>query len=143
VVASEEPDTKLAALSVLLIEDSEVCRLVMDERLQSFGYQVATAPDAVSSIALASTQKTDIAIVDIGLPGMDGYAIAAQLRKMPATAHLRLIALTGYGQDMDLQRAREPGFDIHLLKPVDSDILLQAMQLPVPTPGLAADVNQE
>ena len=61
----------------------------------------------------------DVVVCDIGLPGMDGYRVARALRDNPATAAIRLIALTGYGQDEDRRRARQAGFDEHLTKPAD------------------------
>ena len=65
----------------------------------------------------------DIMLVDIGLPGMDGYEVARQVRQEPALKHIVLVALTGYGQDEDKQQALAAGFDYHLVKPVDLEAL--------------------
>ena len=65
----------------------------------------------------------DLMLVDIGLPVMDGYELARQLRAKPALAHARLIAVTGYGQESDRRRALEAGFDEHLVKPIDLERL--------------------
>jgi CheY-like chemotaxis protein len=62
-------------------------------------------------------------LCDIGLPGLDGYGVARELRRNPATARARLLALTGYGQDEDRRRSREAGFDFHLVKPADPEEL--------------------
>ena len=67
--------------------------------------------------------RPEVVICDIGLPGLDGYGVAAALRRNPDTASARLIALTGYGQDEDRRRAREAGFDEHLTKPADPTAL--------------------
>ena len=67
----------------------------------------------------------DVLLSDIGLPGMDGFGVAAALRQSPRTARARLIAVTGYGQEEDRRRALEAGFDVHLVKPVDPEKLLR------------------
>ncbi|MES2153020.1 MAG: response regulator [Pseudomonadota bacterium] len=115
------------AQRVLLIEDNEDNRSMMAALLSSYGHHVAVAVDGASGIALASAESTDVVIVDIGLPGIDGYEVARRLRAAPATAQLRLIALTGYGHELDRQQVRAAGFDVHLLKPVEIDTLLAAM----------------
>lgn len=78
-----------------------------------------TAADAHGALALVSTFKPQAAILDIGLPVVDGYQLARELRVLPGGAEMLLIALTGYGQATDRERAREAGFDHHLVKPVD------------------------
>jgi len=115
--------------TVLLIEDNADGREMMVSMLRSFGHRVLAAPDGPGGLSMAATLRPDIALIDIGLPGMDGYAVAARLRADPATAHIRLIALTGYGQQADQDRARQSGFDLHLVKPVDAPNLLEAIQL--------------
>jgi CheY-like chemotaxis protein len=69
--------------------------------------------------------QPEVVLLDIGLPGMDGYAVAQRLRLMPGGKAVRLIAVSGYGQEEDRRRAREAGFDRHLTKPVDPDSLSQ------------------
>jgi CheY-like chemotaxis protein len=69
----------------------------------------------------------DVALVDIGLPGIDGYEVARRLRQNPDTCNMRLIALTGYGLAEDQRRVLEAGFDLHLVKPVDLRLLLDAL----------------
>jgi CheY-like chemotaxis protein len=68
---------------------------------------------------MARSFRPDVVLCDIGLPGMDGYAVARSLREEPATRTVRLIALTGYGRESDRQRTQEAGFDLHLIKPVE------------------------
>lgn len=72
--------------------------------------------------------RPEVVLCDIGLPGMDGYAVARRLREDPGTASSRLVALTGYGRDEDRQLAEEAGFDLHLVKPVAPDELRQHLQ---------------
>ena len=72
----------------------------------------------------------DVVLLDIGLPGMSGYEVAAQLRQLPDMGTTLLVALTGYGQDRDRERARQAGFDQHLTKPVDHPTLLRVLRSP-------------
>jgi signal transduction histidine kinase/CheY-like chemotaxis protein len=118
--------------NVLLIEDNDDCRDTLADLLRSHGHHVTIAEDGISGIALASGASTDVAIVDIGLPGMSGYEVAARLRASAGTAQMRLIALTGYGQLVDQRQALDAGFDFHLLKPVNVAALLHSLQVPLP-----------
>lgn len=95
--------------------------------LKLSGYEPLEARDGIEGVRIAITEKPHVAIVDIGLPEMDGYEVARHLRADPATRSLPLIALTGYGQDEDRRRALEAGFDVHLVKPVEAEQLVQAI----------------
>lgn len=87
------------------------------------GYEVRQAGDGIRGIAEASANPPQVALIDIGLPGMDGYEVARRLRRDPATRGIRLVALTGYGLVKDQNLALEAGFDLHLVKPVATDKL--------------------
>ncbi len=113
--------------SVLLIEDNDDGREMMATMLDAYGYAVSYAADGVQGVEMASTNTPDVALVDIGLPGIDGYEVARRLRKDPATRGVKLIALTGYGLAEDQRRVLEAGFDLHLVKPVGIDQLLEAL----------------
>ena len=103
---------------VLLIEDSEDNREMMRELLEMEGFRVDVAVDGAQGIAQALALRPAIAIVDIGLPEMDGYEVARRVRAALGNG-ITLVALTGYGQPGDFERATEAGFDVHLTKPVN------------------------
>jgi signal transduction histidine kinase len=112
---------------VLLIEDNDDGREMMTMMLGGYGYDVTAAADGLLGLSAAQDYQPDLALVDIGLPGIDGYEVARRLRADPATRDIRLIALTGYGLAEDLRRVMEAGFDRHLVKPVDIDQLMAAI----------------
>ena len=88
------------------------------------GHVVETAFDGPSSLELAHKLKPDVVILDIGLPVMDGYQVASQLRRENQFQNTMVIAVTGYGQEEDRRRSREAGFDHHLVKPINHEDLL-------------------
>nr|WP_229223487.1 response regulator [Duganella sp. sic0402] len=120
---------------LLLIEDNDDGREMMAMMLSGYGYDVNAAADGLLGLSAALDFQPDLALVDIGLPGIDGYEVARRLRADPATREIKLIALTGYGLAEDLRRVMEAGFDRHLVKPVDIDQLMEVIdncaQLPV------------
>jgi CheY-like chemotaxis protein len=107
-----------AGYRILLVEDQDDGREMMKLLLTSLGHRVTTASDAEQALKAAAETHHDLVLSDIGLPGMDGYALAARLRADPATSKLKLVALTGYGLDTDKEKARQAGFDFHLTKPL-------------------------
>ncbi|WUR11788.1 MEDS domain-containing protein [[Empedobacter] haloabium] len=109
---------------VLIVDDNADARELMATLLSLHGYEVDTAADGESALLQAATLTPDVVMLDIGLPGIDGYETARRLRAMPAMAHKRLIALTGYGQPGDLAASRAAGFDEHILKPAQLDDVL-------------------
>ncbi|HEY1043067.1 MAG TPA: ATP-binding protein, partial [Telluria sp.] len=113
--------------SVLLIEDNDDGREMMAMMLTTHGYPVRHAADGVQGVDLAAADVPDVALVDIGLPGIDGYEVARRLRSAQQTRNIRLIALTGYGQEEDHRRVMEAGFDVHLVKPVQMEALIDAI----------------
>ena len=113
---------------VLLIEDNDDVREMMAMMLEAQQYSVTCAADGYEALRLAAECRPSIALVDIGLPGIDGYEVARRLRADPATASVRLVALTGYGQESDRERALGAGFDDHLVKPVDLARLVEVLE---------------
>src|SRR6185436_18425744 len=98
--------------------------------LELCGYSVTVAYSSAEGLEAARATRPDIVLCDIGLPDSDGYALAAALRSHPATARARLIAVTAYGGEQDRQRSREAGFQLHLVKPVKPESLLQQLDQP-------------
>src|SRR5262249_51783085 len=92
------------------------------------GYQTHAAYDGQSALALAREVSPSVAILDIGLPGMDGYELAHRLRTTEGLENIQLIAVTGYGQPGDRARSRDAGFDAHLVKPVRSDAICRIIE---------------
>jgi CheY-like chemotaxis protein len=113
--------------AVLLVEDNDDGREMMAMMLGCYGFPVQHAADGFEGLAKAAAEKPDIALVDIGLPGIDGYEVARRMRANPETHHIKLIALTGYGLADDQRRVLDAGFDMHLVKPVDVEQLLRAI----------------
>ena len=113
-------------MRVLLIEDNDDIRSTLQDLLLAHGHQVDVAGDGIEGLRLAQLQRPDVALIDIGLPKLDGYQVAARFRaELPWPPVL--IALSGYGQPEDRSRARTAGFDAHLVKPVRLDELLHAL----------------
>ena len=107
----------------LLVEDNLDAAEALGELLRMWGHEVHIAHDGPSALHLAEKERPDVLLLDIGLPGMDGYEVARRLRSTPGFAGVKLIALTGYGQEADRQRSGLAGFDHHLVKPVDLEQL--------------------
>jgi signal transduction histidine kinase len=115
-------------LSVLVVEDHADAAEMLRDLLVLAGHAVRVARDGDEALALARAERPDVMLCDIGLPGArDGYAVARAVREEPALAGLFLVALSGYGRDDDLQRAREAGFDRHLVKPADQAALTEVL----------------
>ncbi len=126
------PEADCAKPAVLLIEDNEDGREMMATMLDVYGYPVLQSADGLDGVQQALSRLPKVALVDIGLPGIDGYEVARRLRANPDTQAMRLIALTGYGLAEDQRRVLEAGFDMHLVKPVDIAQLLGALGEPAP-----------
>jgi CheY-like chemotaxis protein len=112
---------------VIVIEDNQDSAEILRLLLDLHGYDVRVAHTGPEGVRLAQAWPPEVVLCDIGLPGLDGYGVAAALRRDPATAQARLIAVTAYGSDMDRQRSQDVGFDRHLVKPVDPGVLLELL----------------
>jgi signal transduction histidine kinase/ActR/RegA family two-component response regulator len=112
---------------VLLVEDSADVRRMLRLRLELDSHEVHEAEDGITGLAEAFRLQPDVAVIDIGLPGLDGWELARQLRATEAGRRMILVAISGYGQLEDQQLSREAGFDAHLVKPVDLDALTEAI----------------
>ena len=112
---------------ILLVDDNDDARSALASLLVLEGADVIEARDGAGALRSAKKEQPPVAVIDIGLPDIDGYEVARQLRLDPRTQSMHLVALTGYGQEADRQRAQAAGFDRHLTKPVDFDELLSAI----------------
>src|SRR5262249_5133525 len=108
---------------ILIIEDDADSREALTLLLELWGHDVEVAFEGKRGLERLLVSRPDLAIIDIDLPGFDGYAIARAVRAAPGGASLYLVALTGYGQLADRRRATTAGFDAHLVKPVDPERL--------------------
>ena len=108
---------------VLVVEDNRDAAESMQMLLELLGHEVRVAYEGMAAIEVAQAERPDLMLVDIGLPGIDGYELARRVRRQPALAEVRMVAITGYGREEDRRRALAAGFDDHLVKPVDLDVL--------------------
>ena len=109
-------------IRILVVDDSIDSAETLGELLKIWGHDVRLAHDGPAAVAAARDYRPEVVLLDIGLPGMDGFAVAAQLRKEGIGGRM-LVALTGYGEQQDRDRARQVGFDHHLVKPIEPDTL--------------------
>ena len=108
---------------VLVVDDNADAAAMLREYVGSLGYRVTVALDGLAALRAADEYEPAIALLDIGLPVMDGFELARRFRESDRHAAMKLVAITGYGQETDRQRSRDAGFDAHLVKPVDMDQL--------------------
>ena len=114
-------------LRILIVEDNADARDMLSAALRLQGHEVHVAGDGPTAVTAALKLAPDAALVDIGLPGFDGYEVARRIRAATARPPTRLVALTGYGQPEDRRRTRDAGFDDHLVKPVDPARVAEAL----------------
>ena len=124
-----EERSNLPGLFILLAEDNKDTALLTAELLKQDKHDVDVAFDGPTALELGLQQQYDVILLDLGLPGMNGFDVAAKLRKQKTTNQPLIIAVSGYGQDHDLERATESGIDYHLLKPVDYSKLAKLLEL--------------
>jgi CheY-like chemotaxis protein len=113
---------------VLVVEDNADARTTLELLLKRAGHEVAVAEDGPAGLDAALSKRPEVALIDLGLPGLDGYALARVIRRQLRGEAMRLIALTGYGQAHDRRRATDSGFDAYLVKPVDPASLQRAIE---------------
>jgi CheY-like chemotaxis protein len=132
-ILSKEGDERSGSgWRVLVVDDNVDSADSIAMLLQVSGHEVRVAYSGQDALDMAGKYQPDILLLDIGLPGMDGYEVARRLRKHPELKEVKLIAVTGYGQDADRLQSQEAGFDYHLVKPVDAqklqDLLVALMK---------------
>jgi signal transduction histidine kinase len=119
--------TNGAVRHVVIVEDNGDVRQMLCTLLVRHGHRVSLSSDGAEGVETIRRLKPDVALIDVGLPGLSGYEVAAQVRADPDCADVQLVAMTGYGQPDDFRRALRAGFDAHLVKPVRSDQLLDLL----------------
>ncbi|MCC2955853.1 PAS domain-containing protein [Massilia sp. IC2-477] len=125
--AQQEADGREGPVRVLVVDDNADAAQMLATLLEAHGHQVSVEYDGTSGLARALRERPEVMLLDIGLPDMDGHELARRMRASPETANATLIALTGYGQSDDRERARAAGFDRHLVKPADLSELLRIL----------------
>jgi CheY-like chemotaxis protein len=113
---------------ILIVDDNADAADTLADLLRLMGYEVRCANEAEGAMALLDDFQPQLALLDIGLPGQDGYALAQRLRADPRTAQAKLVALTGYGRDSGRTKALQARFDEHLVKPVGADRLFEVVR---------------
>jgi signal transduction histidine kinase len=113
---------------VLVVDDNADAVELLAESLTALGYTVRTACDAAAALETVREFVPDVALLDIGLPVIDGYELGRRLRSVPALRNVRLVAVTGYGQESDRRRSQDAGFDRHLVKPIDLEQVVKVLK---------------
>jgi PAS domain S-box-containing protein len=124
---SSEPAPDAVARRVLLVDDNEDGAESLAMLLKAWGHEVTVAYTGAAALEAAQAQRPEVILLDIGLPGIDGYEVARRLRQQAGLEQTRLIAVTGYGQENDRLRSRAAGFDYHLVKPLDLSVLRELL----------------
>ena len=119
---------------ILIVDDNEDGAESLAMLLQIAGHETHMAHDGLAAIEAAERLRPELVLLDIGLPGMNGYEVCRRIREAPWGKDVVLVALTGWGQEEDRHRSREAGFDAHMVKPVDFDALLNLVASPPSAP---------
>jgi PAS domain S-box-containing protein len=135
--------TSILRRQILIVDDTRAASYVLGKLLETMGQQIFTATDAIEALECARRERPDLVISDIGMPNIDGYEFARRLRREPGLEDVLLVALTGYGQTSDKQRAKEAGFDYHLVKPVSLEALLDLLNFLPARENVGCEQNQQ
>ncbi|MHC5543483.1 response regulator, partial [Singulisphaera rosea] len=115
---------------ILVVDDNLDTARGLARLMTLLGHEVRSAHDGLEALAVVDEFTPDFILMDIGMPGMDGYEVVTALRRRPSCEDSVIVAISGYGQDEDRRRSRAAGFDYHLVKPVDHDALLAILAGP-------------
>jgi CheY-like chemotaxis protein len=126
--SSEREEADVRPLHILVVDDNDDGRETMSELLAMLGHKVELAVDGISGIEKALSCRPELALIDIGLPGCDGYEVARRIRSDLNGGAPWLVAMSGYGQPDDQRRALDAGFDRHLVKPVSFESLTSLLR---------------
>jgi len=125
--AADNGPAEARPLRVLVVEDNTDTVLTFALLLKALGHDVRTAHDGPTGVEVALAYQPDVALLDIGLPGLNGYEVAKRIRQEPTLRDTVLVALTGYGQETDREISRQAGFNHHMVKPANFDKLQQIL----------------
>ncbi len=117
---------------ILIADDNEDALASLSQLLEHFGHEVRTACEGAAAVTLAATFQPDVVLLDLGMPQLDGYEACRRIRAQPGGDSMVLVALTGWGQQEDMRRTRDAGFDHHLIKPVSPNALDSLLRSVVP-----------
>jgi CheY-like chemotaxis protein len=112
---------------VLIVDDNEDGAESLAMLVTMSGHETRKAHDGIEAIEAAEQWRPDAILLDIGLPGMNGYEVCRRIRETPWGKNMFLVALTGWGQEEDRHRSEEAGFDAHMVKPADHDVLMKML----------------
>ena len=110
-----------------MVDDNVDAAETLGMLLKSLGHETCVAHDGVAALQMAGEFRPDVVMLDLGMPGLDGYETARRLRALKSERPFRIIAISGWGQESDRKKTREAGFDLHLTKPVEVEDLVQAV----------------
>ena len=125
---AEHASAPLVPRRILVVDDNIDAANTLDVLLRSLGHETCVAHDGLSALKLAAEFRPDVVLLDIGMPGLDGYEVARRLNALKKERRFRIVAVTGWGQESDRERSREAGFDLHLVKPLDAGVLQRALE---------------
>jgi PAS domain S-box-containing protein len=136
-----DPAAAMSARRILVVDDNRDAAMSLAALLRLLGHEVATAFSGLEALRLAELQAPELILLDLGMPHMNGYDTAARIREQPWGRKVLLVALTGWGQESDRQRSHEAGFDHHLVKPVEVEVLERLLNELLPAPALRAGIS--
>jgi CheY-like chemotaxis protein/nitrogen-specific signal transduction histidine kinase len=131
------------ARRVLVVDDNEDAAVSLAALLRLSGHHARTVHEPFETLAVAEADRPDVILLDIGMPGLDGYQLARRIRSQPWGRDIVLVAVTGWGREEDRERSRDEGFDRHLVKPVDTETLTALLDSlpPAPVPSGTASAG--
>ena len=124
-----DPPKTVPRHRILVVDDHPPMAIAFARLIQVLGHEVRITHDGTTALACLDNYQPDIVLLDIGLPGMNGYEVARRLRATERGSRVKLVALTGYGDDDDVARARGAGFDLFLVKPVSFSSLSAVLEM--------------
>jgi CheY-like chemotaxis protein len=127
IVSQSDLPKDFSHLRIMVVDDNKDAAVSLGMLLKLMGHVVTIAHSGVDALEDAALKSTEVVLLDIGMPGMDGYEVARKIRLIPELEKIVLIALTGWGQDEDRRRTAEAGFNYHLVKPLDQQELIKTL----------------